>query len=242
MAENKTSPNAETNPNSNYLAPNFDVASFKDSAMDKFEKNKNLIYGGVAIAMLLAVGIYYYFGVHRPSKIQAAEVAIYNAQFAFERDSFDLALRGKDVMGQERVMGFLDVIDTYSGTPSANIAQYGAGVSLLHLGKYEEAIGHLQAYSGADGMTQAMAYGAIGDAKSELNQMDEALSFYLKAAAYQANSATSPYFLRKAALLCEVQGKKDEAKKHLEAAIKDFPQTAERMNLEADLIRISGSY
>ncbi len=242
MAENKISPNADTNPDNNYLAPNFDIASFKDTAMDKFEKNKNLIYGGVAIAMLLAVGIYYYFGIHRPGKIQAAEVAIYNAQFAFERDSFELALSGRDIMGQERVMGFLDVIDNYSGTPSANIAQYKAGISLLHLGKYEEAIGHLQAYSGADGMTQAMAYGAIGDAKSELNQMDEALSFYLKAAAYQANGATSPYYLRKAALLCEMQGKKDEAKKHLESAIKDFPQTAERMNLEADLIRISGSY
>ena len=242
MAENNLNKELVNNNNNNYLTPNFDIESFKDSTLDKFEKNKNIIYGGVVAVLIVAVAVYYYFGVHRPAQKQAAADSISAAQFAFERDSFQLALTGKDIPGQERVMGFLDIIDNYGGTPSANIAHYGAGVSLLHLGKYEEAISQLQSYSGGDGMTQAMAYGAIGDAKSELNQMEEALSFYLKAAAYQSNAATSPYYLRKAALLSEAQGKAEDAKKYITQAIKDFPETAERMNLEADLIRITKSY
>jgi tetratricopeptide (TPR) repeat protein len=242
MAENNLSNNPTNNSDSSYLAPNFDIESFKDSTMDKFEKNKNVIYGSVAIFLALAVGLYYYFGVHKPAKIKEASEAIMAAQFAFERDSFQLALQGRDIAGQEKIIGFLDVIDNYGGTPSANIAQYGAGISLLHLGKYDEAITHLQSYSGNDGLTQAMAYGAIGDAKSELNQIDEALSFYLKAAGYQPNAATSPYYLRKSALLCELQGKAADAKKYIEQAIKDFPEAATKLNLENDLVRISKFY
>ena len=45
MAENNLNKELVNNNNNNYLTPNFDIESFKDSTLDKFEKNKNIIYG-----------------------------------------------------------------------------------------------------------------------------------------------------------------------------------------------------
>ena len=43
--------------------------------------------------------------------------------------------------------GFLDIMDTYSGTKAANLARYYSGLCYLHLGQYDAAIEYLKDYS-----------------------------------------------------------------------------------------------
>ena len=52
---------------------------------------------------------------------------MYQAQYMFEKDSFNQALNNPGVGGT----GFLKIITNYSGTESANLAKYYAGMDNL---------------------------------------------------------------------------------------------------------------
>ena len=59
---------------------------------------------------------------------------------------------------------------------------------------------------------QAIAYGTIGDAYSELKNTDEALNYYKKAGAhFPEDEAISSEYLYRAASLLELNGKVDDA-------------------------------
>ena len=66
------------------------------------------------------------------SSCAVASEQIWQAQQAFAIDSLDQALYGTDVS-----YGFLDIIDEYGITESANLAHYYAGISYLRLGQYD---------------------------------------------------------------------------------------------------------
>lgn len=237
MAEqNVTSPD-----NSTVAATNSSYAEVGAENAGFFEQNKNAVYGGILVLLLVVFGLYFFvFRNNGADKIASEEM--FQAQFLFEQDSFRTALNGKDIAGQERVFGFLDIIENHKGSASANLAHYYAGVCLLQLGEFEQAITYLEQYSGKDALTQAFAYGAIGDAKSELNKMDEALTFYKKASEYKPNMASTPYFLRKTGRLLEHQGKKEEAAAYYTRVQKEYSEYGERIAIDKDIIRVTGTY
>jgi tetratricopeptide (TPR) repeat protein len=212
-----------------------------DEPQGFFEENKNTILGASILLVLVVLGLYFF--MLRPNgKDQEASEKMFEAQFLFEQDSFRLALDGDDTPGQVQVTGFLGIIEEFSGTKSANLAHYYAGISLLRLGEYASAITYLENYRGKDAVTQAFAYGAIGDAHSELNDMEKALTFYKKAAEYKPNLSSTPYFLRKIGRLLEHQGKKDEAKAYYERVQKEYGAFAESIAIQKDIIRVTGTY
>ena len=76
-------------------------------------------------------------------------------------------------------------------------------------------------------MIMPIATGAIGDAHAELDNLDKAIEYYLKAANMRKNEFTSPIYLLKAGELLETQ---DEAQKALDAYNKikdDYPDSNE---------------
>ncbi len=130
-----------------------------------------------------------------------AQAEMFAAERYFELDSFNLALNGDGIN-----QGVLYIIDEYGVTKSANLSHYYAGISYLHLGNFEKAIEYLKGFDSKDVILSALATGAIGDAYVELGDLDEALSFYLKATKINANEFTTPLFLKKAALIHEEKG------------------------------------
>ncbi len=200
-------------------------------AEDFFEKNRNLIVGLGALILLVAIAYFGFYRVYLPGQEAEANANMYAAQQYFQKDSFRLAINGD---GNND--GFLDIIDSYSGmTKSANLAQYYAGVSYLNMGKYDEAIDHLSNYSGKDLMTAAMAKGAIGDAYMELQNPDQGISYYKKAANASSNQFTAPLFLWKAGMALESQGNYSEAK-NMYRQIKDkYPDATKAGNLNIDI-------
>ncbi len=220
----------------------FDVDAFKNKALGTFEKYKNIIYGALLLLVVVIGGLYAYFFMYQGPREKRAGEEIFRAEFFFSVDSFSLALAGRNLPGQQgNFTGLLDFIKEYGGTSAGKRAYFMAGAALLHTGKFEDAVKYLNNYSGKDPLMQAQVYGMIGDAKSELNDMDAAYKFYLQAADHYPNDVTSPIHLRKAALLqSDVKKNNAEAVKLLQRLKKDYPQAASRLAVEKDIVRLGG--
>lgn len=188
-------------------------------AIDFINKNQTIIIGVLSAVLVLVVG---YVGVKQyylPEQDAKAQVAIFEAQALFEKDSFNLALNGN-----AEIEGFTDIIADYGMTRTGNLAHYYAGICNLKMGNYDDAISQLDKFSSDDMILGAMALGAKGDAYAEKGDLSKAISNYEKAAKYNDNEFTTPMFLLKAALAKDVNGDSDAALKDLKALKKAYPK------------------
>ena len=199
----------------------FDVEETVGKAEMFFEKNKKMIgYVGAAIAVLTTAIITYKMW-YIPEQNKEAQAQMYMAQSLFDKDSLNLALKGGNY-NATTFTGLEEIADNYGSTPSGKVAEYMVGVALLNQGKYQDAIDHLENFSSDDVMLSAVAIGAIGDAKMELNEVDAAIKFYQKAADINTNSFTTPIYLKKAALAYESKSEFADALKLYERIQKEF--------------------
>lgn len=196
-----------------------DIVEVGEQAQSFLEKYQTLIIGGVAGLLLLVGGYFAYKTFVQAPKQKEAISQMAQAQVQFARDSFASALENPGA----GFPGFLEIIDKYSGTPSANSAKYYAGISYLNLGRFEDAISYLNQYSANDDITSIMKFGALGDAYSEMNDMTKALSMYQKAANAAENDFLVPLYLQKFAMLSNIQGNKADARAAYERIKKDYP-------------------
>ena len=211
-----------------------DIVEARDQARSFMDENQNLLLGGLLALVLIIGGFFAYNNFYKQPRQEAAIKAMTQAQIQFERDSFALALENPGADGE----GFLDIIDNYSGTPAANLANYYAGICWLNLGEYEAAISYLQDYDASGEVLPIMKYGAIGDAKGELGQLDEASDFYKKAIAAGENDYLAAYYLKKMGQLFEKNGKLDQAKEAYMRIQKDFPNSTFARDIEKYIARV----
>ena len=136
-------------------------------------------------------------------------------------------------------MGFLDIIDNYGSTKAGNTANYYAGISYLHLGEYEAALSFLKDYSGKGNVLPIMKNGAMGDAYSELGQMDNALSSYKKAVNAGENDMLESYYLKKLGLLHEKQGDLAASAEAFKRIKKDYPTSTDGRDIDKYISRVA---
>ena len=195
------------------------------------ENQKSLLVILVVIAVI--VGGYLAFQKFYVAPMEnEAKTQMFTAERYFEIDSFNLALNGD---GEE--LGLLDIIDEYGITKSANLAHYYAGISFLHLGDYEDAIEYLKMFDTDDQMVGPLALAAIGDAYTELTEIDEALSFYLKAIDKSDNQLLTPVFLMKSGGTYEKLGRYDKAIEMYERIKKDYNRSNETRDIDKYITR-----
>ena len=199
------------------------------------EKNSKPLFTGLLIVAALIMG---YLGynkyIQEPKEKEAADELAYPKSFfdqaqngAAEVDSlYNLALNGAD--GK---YGLLDIINNYSSTNAGNLAKYMAGISYLKMNDYENAIAHLGNFSTDDEILGALAKGNIGDAFSEINQLEEALDYYVKAADFKSNDFTSPMYLFKAGNLAMDLGDYKKAEKLFSRIKKEYPKSEEGLKI-----------
>lgn len=195
---------------------NLEVVDVITRAEAYIEKNKKIIITVVCAAVVVALGIWAYFGLYaNPRQQQAAEEMFAAEQWFAQRD-YEKALEG-----DENFPGFLQVIDQYGGTKSANLAKYYAGICELNLGRYDEAIDHLKGYKGDDTFTGAESAMLIGDTYAEQENFVEAAAWYEKAARKaDDNAVTAPAAFWKAGIAYLALEKNSEALRCFKA-IKD---------------------
>jgi tetratricopeptide (TPR) repeat protein len=195
---------------------------------------KTLSY--VLIGLIVIVGGWFAYQemIVKPKDQKAAD-SIGKAQEYFAVDSFKTALNGD---GQNK--GFLYIINNYGGTKSANLAKYYAGVSYLKLGDFNNAVKYLKDFSSDAKQIQLMADGALGDAYSELNKNEDAISAYKKAGSeFEQDEFNSSEYLFRAALLSEKNGNSKQALELYKELKNKYPKTEKGFQADKYIYRLS---
>ncbi len=199
-----------------------------------FQDNlKSIIFIGTAIVVLIVLYIGYQKIYLAPRAGEAAD-AMYKAEEFALIDS----LQKKAIDGDGSFLGFQQIAEEYSNTPSANIANAYLGGLYLREQNFQEAIKYLKKYSetGSE-ILDPLVIGLIGDAYSESHDYKNAADYYKKASEKSKNSYTTPLFLKKLGLVYE---QLDENKLAAEAYSKiktDYPESTEATTIDGPLAR-----
>lgn len=199
------------------------------------EKNQKIILIVIGAIILVVLGYFGFKKIYLAPREKEAQSQMFMAEKYFETDSLTKALKGDG-----NYLGFLDIIDQYKFTKSANLSHYYAGICYLKKGEFQNAIDQLNKFSSSDELVAPMAIGAIGDAYMELNNTDKAIDYYLKAANKRKNDLTSPMFLMKAGMAYELEGKNDLALKTYMRIKTDFGRTSEGRDIDKYIARMNG--
>ncbi|MDV7188178.1 tetratricopeptide repeat protein [Lutibacter sp. TH_r2] len=199
-------------------------------------KHQNAIFVvlGLIVAAILGYMAYTKY-VKEPSEKEAAN------ELAFPKTYFNQAMSSSVAVdslftlglnGTDGKYGFVDIASEYSGTSAGNLANYYAGISYLKMKNYEEAISHLEKFSSEDELLGPTAKGAIGDAFADLNQPEDALDYYLKAANLRDNNFSTPLYLFKAGNTAMDLGNYGKALDLFERIQTDYPNATEAQKID----------
>ncbi len=206
-----------------------------------FRNGKMLLIGlGVLfVVVALFFGIKYMYTAPREEK---ASALMFVAEQQFARDSFAMALNGYETADGHQA-GFLEVIDRYGSTQVGNTANHYAGICYMKLGDYESALKYLSGYTAVKGLAANLVnsqnFGLQGDAYVQLNKLPEAVKMYEKAVSDYTNNLTTPYYLKKLALIYEKQGDNAKALAACERIKNEFFSSYEARDIDKYIGRLS---
>jgi tetratricopeptide (TPR) repeat protein len=184
---------------------------------DKKKRNLTIIIGSILI--LAIVGLFLYRS-NLENQNREAQEEMFRAIYYFESDSIQKALNGDGIN-----YGFLKIINDYSGTEAANLANLYAGSCYMSLGDYKSAVRYLESFSASDYVVQARAYALTGDCHMEMGNYEEAVLAYEEAVEYKPNASYTPAYLQKLALAREKAGNYTSAAKAYQQLIKEYPKS-----------------
>ncbi|MFT4155586.1 tetratricopeptide repeat protein [Parafilimonas sp.] len=197
--------------------------------------NQKPLIGVLIAIVVIAGGWFAYQNYVVAPKETEAQNAIWKAEQYFREDSLKLALNG-----DQYNRGFIYIINNYGSTKAGNLAKYYAGLCYLRTGDFNKAADNLKGFSTNAKQIQMMAYGALGDAYSELNKNDDAVAAYKKAASeFTDDAAMSSEYLFRAALKLETLGKTSEALDLYKELKNKFPNTNRGFAADKYIYRLS---
>lgn len=204
-----------------------------DNLQLKYEMNKKRINTAIAVVVIAVVGFFAYNKLYKEPQEEKAANAMSFAQRYFEADSVGKALNGD---GQHA--GFLKVTKKYSGTKSANLAHYYAGVCYLKMGDAKNAIKELEDFNGKNTIVAYMAWGALGDAYMETGNTKKGIDAYQKATGDKDDFAVTPLYLQRLGVAYEMNNQPEEAKKAYIRVRDEFPQSMQARDMDKSLARL----
>ncbi|MCB0700668.1 MAG: tetratricopeptide repeat protein [Chitinophagales bacterium] len=218
MAKNVTNKSGEKNPLDNLTA--------------YYEQNKKRVNTITTIVLAVVVAIVAYFNLYRAPRVEKAAASMAYAQRMFSIDSLDLALNG-----DAQNPGFLKIMRKYSGTPSANLCNYYAGVIYLKKGDFNQAIKHLEDFNGSGTLVGNMAHGTLGDAYMETNKVKDGISEYEKAVSANDN-VVAPLYYERLGVAYEMNNQPEKAKAAYKAIKEKYPRSMQAQNVDLNLARL----
>ncbi|MDZ4839963.1 MAG: tetratricopeptide repeat protein [Bacteroidota bacterium] len=193
-----------------------------------YERNKKYInYALIVVTAILAlfIGNKYL----NSGKDEEAEIALIKPAYLWENDSL-----------ASNVPALKNIVDDFGSTVAGNKAKYILGNTYLRLGKYEDAIDMLNGFDANGSIIMGPStYGMIGDAYSQLKDYDAAVKYYGKASNDNNNSYSTPMYLKKAALVYELQlNNYKEALSNYKKIKNSFPNTRYGQEIEKYIGRV----
>ena len=138
-----------------------ETASKTEAWVEKNQKIILTIVGVIAVCVLGYLG--YQQFIQSPKETEAVN-EMFQAQTYYEQaltSTSKDSLLNLSLNGGEGKYGFLDIIDNYSGTDAANLANYYAGMAYLNINKYKDEIRYLDSFSSDDDILVPLAKRAI---------------------------------------------------------------------------------
>ena len=196
-----------------------------------FKKYGNMMYGCILAVLIVALAILAYNRFILQPKKQQATDQMAQAERWFLAGEYELALNGDD-----NDPGLLEIIDQYGSKAGEAVYMY-AGVAALQTGDFQGAIDQLKKYDGEDPILKARAQACIGDAYTELQDYNNAISYYQKAAQTTDNALAAAYLL-KAGIVAEEAGEKAQALSFYKEIKDKWSNTPEAMEIDKYISRI----
>lgn len=217
------------------MTENFVEMSFLNKIQKFWSENQKRIATVLGVIVVIVGGWYAYQEFMVKPKNEKAADAIFKAEEYFAIDSSRKVLDGDGIN-----KGVLYVIKNFSGTPSANLAHFYAGVSYLKLGEFNKAIEQLKDFSSDSKALQATAYGSLGNAYSELGKKQEAADYYVKAGKQMPeNINMSAEYLWLAGQLYETMNKNKEALELYKDIKTNYPTSTKAYSIDKDIYKLS---
>lgn len=213
-----------------------DADAVFDKTEEFFKKNQKWIGIGLA-AIVVVLGAYFGFRYYQDEQQKEAAAKLFPAEHFLRIDSLNKVLRGEG----KKYASAKKIAEEYSITQAGNLARLYTGIALIKEGKFKEAIAQLEDFSSNDKIIQARAYCLTGDAYMELNQLDNAIQYYRKAANYYSNQFYTPIYLSKLALAYELKGDSKMAINTYEEIISDYYNSQERANAQKYKARLEAA-
>ena len=196
---------------------------------DFYSRNKNLI-NGVLGGIVLVVGGILLYNWWTTQQNNEANRDMYQAVYYYEADSF-----GKALNGDGQYLGFLDIVNDYSGTKAADVANYYIGIIYLSADSPQVSLGvdFLEQVSTSDNMLAMAKNNALAWAYEDLGDPEKAADYFERAAsAPDDNDHTTPLMLKHAARNYEVAGRTDKALELYKRIKEEYPNSAESADVE----------
>lgn len=235
ILKNMTKKRKDTDSHGNDILENPEAIAQQFSKTEEFvEKNKTAVMALGALIALVILG--YIFGTYYISEQNNnAQRDMFQAVYYFEADSL-----GKALNGDGNNYGFLEIIEEYSMTPAANLANYYAGLSYLKLGDNESGLRYLEEFSASDYLVQSRAYSLMGDACMDLKNFEKAATYYEKAADNNSNKQFSPTYLMKAAIANEKSNNYQSAISNYQTIIDEYYNVVDYNDAKKHKARLEG--
>ncbi len=170
------------------------------------EKNLKKILIVLAAVIVVAIGFFLWRNSVEETEAEA-QVAISKSEQLFMQQQYETALNGDGIATK----GFLNVIDEYSGTKTANLAALYAGLCYYNLGKYDDAISYLDKFDTQnDQSVSPAAVAALGNCYAQKGDVEKGVSTLLKASKMTKGNLAALFKLQ-AGMLYESLDQTDKA-------------------------------
>ncbi|MBP5710276.1 MAG: tetratricopeptide repeat protein [Bacteroidales bacterium] len=206
-----------------------DAENAVEKTTNFFQKYQNIIYGvliGIIVIIGLIIAINRFYIIPQNEKASAAMAQPIEYFLRGDSASLMIALEGND-----EIDGFLSIAEDYGITKTSNTAKYYAGLAYNKLGDKENALEYLKAFKKKENIQWYAAQAVIGDIYLDMNDEDEALKYYKKAA-----ETDDPYYgptnLFKLGLMYEIKGDWKNALESYQRIEKDFYDQYTKMGVD----------
>ena len=199
-----------------------------------FNENKKIIWGSLCAILVVGLGILAYNNFVRQPKIKEAQAQTFQAEEVFQQGEYELALKGDG-----NFLGFEQIVAEY-GSNAGEAVYFYAGVCELQLGNYQNALDYLKQYNGKESILAQRAIAAQGDAYAGLEEFNNALACYEKAARKVENDYSAEY-LQKAGRVAEQLGDAQKALAFYKEIKDQYPNTIQGMQIDKYISRIENA-
>ena len=209
------------------------VVTFYARVLNIFENNRQAVIGaGAAVlaVILLAMGWNWYQGNRNDQALSEMAEAV----SLYEAESFQAALDG-DVS----FLGLMDIVDSYGGTDSGNLARFYAADALFRTGDLEGALEMFESYSKGNDYIGASAFAGEAAIHETQGNHERAGDLYMRAANVYSSEITSPMYLSNAARAYTSAGEFGDAIDALEMIEGDYPDSQAARSVEYKLAKLN---